>query len=108
MQIRCVSMRWLLALALVLEGHGRAEAVKSCGMDRLTLRDWVVRHNEQGIAGLSNHPHGGGAAPKRPPRSRCNLRAGSAKGRISLKMVSCVGGYAICGTGSWRVTTTDG
>jgi transposase len=56
--------RRLLALALVLEGHGRAEAAKSCGMDRQTLRDWVIRYNEQGLAGLSDHPHGGGAAPK--------------------------------------------
>lgn len=38
----CVA-RQLLALALVLEGHGRAEAAKGCGMDRQTLRDWVTR-----------------------------------------------------------------
>ena len=31
--------RRLLALALVLEGHSRAEAAQSCGMDRQTLRD---------------------------------------------------------------------
>jgi transposase len=59
----CVTRR-LLALALVLEGHGRAEAAKSCGMDRQTLRDWVVRYNEHGVPGLSDHPHGGGARPK--------------------------------------------
>jgi transposase len=56
--------RRLLALALVLEEHGRAEAAKSCGMDRQTLRDWVIRYNEQGLAGLSDRPHGGGASPK--------------------------------------------
>ena len=33
-------------------------------MDRQTLRDWVHRYNEQGIAGLSNLPKRGGAAPK--------------------------------------------
>jgi transposase len=40
---------------LVLEGHGRAEAATACGMDRQTLRDWIIRYNERGIAGLSDH-----------------------------------------------------
>jgi transposase len=56
--------RRLLALALVLEGHSRVEAAKSCGMDRQTLRDWVIRYNEHGIAGLSDLPKRGGATPK--------------------------------------------
>ena len=56
--------RGLLALALVLEGHSRAEAAKSCGMDRQTLRDWVIRYNEHGLAGLSDLPKRGGAASK--------------------------------------------
>ncbi len=56
--------RRLLALALVLEGHGRAGAARNSGMDRQTLRDWVIRYNEQGIAGLSDLPKRGGAAPK--------------------------------------------
>ena len=33
-------------------------------MDRQTLRDWVPRYNEHGIAGLSDLPKRGGAAPK--------------------------------------------
>jgi hypothetical protein len=33
--------RRMLALALVLEGHSRAEAARAAGMDRQTLRDWV-------------------------------------------------------------------
>ncbi len=56
--------RRLLALAGVLDGQRRSEAAKSCGMDRQTLRDWVIRYNELGIAGLSDHPHRGGALPK--------------------------------------------
>jgi Helix-turn-helix domain len=48
-------VRRLLALALVLEGRGRAEAATACGMDRQTLRDWIIRYNERGIAGLSDH-----------------------------------------------------
>ena len=53
----------LLALALVLGGHSRVEVAKSCGMDRQTLRDWVIRYNEHGLAGLSDLPKRGGAAP---------------------------------------------
>ena len=37
--------RRMLALALVLEGYKRGEAGKLCGMDRQTLRDWVLRYN---------------------------------------------------------------
>jgi transposase len=44
--------RRLLALALVLDGASRTQAAMSCGMDRQTLRDWVHRYNEEGIAGL--------------------------------------------------------
>jgi len=53
--------RRLLALALVLEGHDRASAARQCGMTRQTLRDWVHRYNAEGIAGLADRPHGGGA-----------------------------------------------
>ena len=42
--------RRMLALALVLEGYKRGEAGKLCGMDRQTLRDWVLRYNAEGIA----------------------------------------------------------
>ena len=46
--------RRMLAIALVLDGHSRADAAAACGMDRQTLRDWVHRYNAEGIAGLSN------------------------------------------------------
>ena len=46
--------RRMLALALVLEGRNRTEAARAAGMDRQTLRDWVHRYNEQGLAGLVN------------------------------------------------------
>ena len=46
--------RRMLALALVIEGKSRKEAAESCGMDRQTLRDWVIRYNAEGIAGLSD------------------------------------------------------
>ncbi len=44
----------MLALALVLEGYQRGEAGKLCGMDRQTLRDWVLRYNAEGVVGLCN------------------------------------------------------
>jgi len=51
----------LLALALLLEGDDRENAARQCGMTRQTLRDWVHRYNAEGIAGLQDRPHGGGA-----------------------------------------------
>ena len=54
--------RRILALALVLEGCDRAQAAKTCGMDRQTLRDWVHRYNADGLAGLINRKSSG-----RPP-----------------------------------------
>jgi len=41
--------RRLLAIAVVLDGASRKEAAKIGGMDRQTLRDWVIRFNEQGL-----------------------------------------------------------
>lgn len=46
--------RRMLAIALVLDGTDRRTAAEACGMDRQTLRDWVHRYNNDGIAGLSN------------------------------------------------------
>ena len=40
--------RRLLAIAAVLDGASRTEAAKIGGMDRQTLRDWVIRFNAQG------------------------------------------------------------
>ena len=51
--------RRMLALALVLEGHARAEAAQHAGMDRQTLRDWVHRYNAEGLAGLYDRSHPG-------------------------------------------------
>ena len=53
----------LLAIAGVLDGMSRAAAARAAGMDRQTLRDWVVRFNTEGIAGLHDQPR-----PGRPVR----------------------------------------
>ena len=47
-------VRRLLAIAAVLEGASRTDAAKIGGMDRQTLRDWVIRFNDQGPDGLIN------------------------------------------------------
>ena len=54
--------RRMLALALVLDGKSRTEAAQAAGMERQTLRDWVHRYNDGGLAGLSDR-HGGGTRP---------------------------------------------
>jgi transposase len=56
--------RRMLAIALLLEGQGRDLSARQSGMDRQTLRDWVHRYNAEGIAGLLDRPHGGGAPRK--------------------------------------------
>ena len=54
-------VRRLLAIALVLEGHPREAAAQLNGMDRQTLRDWVLRYNAEGVAGLRSR-----CSPGRP------------------------------------------
>ena len=49
----------LVALAFVLEGAPRGVAARAGGMDRQTLRDWVIRYNEAGVAGLCDLPRSG-------------------------------------------------
>ena len=51
--------RRLLAIAAVLDGTSRAAAAQGGGMDRQTLRDWVIRFNEQGPDGLVSKPSPG-------------------------------------------------
>jgi transposase len=64
--------RRMLALALVLERRSRTEAAKLCGMDRQTLRDWVHRYNELGLAGLSDRVPTG-AKPRLSPEQQAEV-----------------------------------
>lgn len=83
--------RRMLALALVLEGKSRAEAAHAAGMDRQTLRDWVHRYNEEGLAGLSDrHGDFGPSAFFRPNR-RQKWRNGSVPAPIWPIIASYVG-----------------
>lgn len=52
-------VRRLLAVAMVLDGRSRQEAASANGLDRQILRDWVLRYNADGVAGLANRPSPG-------------------------------------------------
>jgi transposase len=49
----------LIGLANALDGMERGEAARLAGMDRQTLRDWVIRFNEGGVEGLRDRPKSG-------------------------------------------------
>lgn len=51
--------RRLMALAAIADGRNRTEAAAIGLMDRQTLRDWVIRFNEQGPDGLINKKSSG-------------------------------------------------
>jgi transposase len=82
--------RRLLAIAAVLNGALREDAAKIGGMDRQTLRDWVIRFNEQGPDGLINIPSPG-VPPKLGKKHRAFLarlveevdRSGSRRGALA-------------------------
>ena len=87
--------RRLLAIAAVLDGASREEAAKIGGMDRQTLRDWVIRFNEQGPDGLINNSITGRAGQARQTNIK-PFSLGSWKRVRSLRsMAWCAGGRAI-------------
>ena len=51
--------RRILAIANALSGMSRDDAARAAGMDRQTLRDWVLRYNEAGLNGLMDRWAGG-------------------------------------------------
>lgn len=65
--------RRMLALALILDGRNRTEAARAAGMDRQTLRDWVHRYNEAGLAGLRNRRNTGAPPRKLTPEQEAKL-----------------------------------
>ena len=62
--------RRILAIANSLDGMSREDAARSAGMDRQTLRDWVIRYNEHGLDGLADRWGAG-----RPPKLDCQEKA---------------------------------
>ena len=86
--------RRLLAIAAVLDGVSREDAAKIGGMDRQTLRDRVIRFNEQGPDGLINIPSPG-VPPKLGKKHRSFLVRLVEEGRSQRCTVWCAGGRAI-------------
>ena len=66
--------RRLLALAMILDGLSREDAARQAGMDRQTLRDWVLRYNDLGVEGLISRT-APGPAPKLTDAQMQELRA---------------------------------
>lgn len=64
--------RRILAIANALDGMSREAAAISAGMDRQTLRDWVIRYNEHGLDGLSDR-WGDGRPPKLDGQEKAEL-----------------------------------
>src|SRR5262245_28531931 len=86
--------RRLLAIAAVLDGASREEVAKIGGMHRQTLRDWVIRFNEQGADGLINIPSPG-VPPKLNVMHQAFLASLVEEVRSLQSMVWCAGGRAI-------------
>src|SRR5215831_7920346 len=85
--------RRLLAIAAVLDGASRSEAAKIGGMDRQTLRDWVIRFNDQGPDGLINIPSPG-VPPSSTPCTGLFSPASWRRARSRQFMAWCGGGPA--------------
>jgi transposase len=66
--------RRTLAIANALDGMSREHAARSAGMDRQTLRDWVIRYNEHGLDGLADRWREG-RPPKLSPEEKAELLA---------------------------------
>lgn len=71
--------RRMLAIAMVLEGASRLDAARQAGMDRQTLRDWVLRYNAGGIGALASRKPPG-SAPKLTQAEMDELRELVVKG----------------------------
>ena len=66
--------RRMLAIANALDGMSREDAARSAGMDRQTLRDWVIRYNAHGPDGLADQ-WGNGRPPKLSAQEKAELVA---------------------------------
>ncbi len=89
--------RRLLAIANALDGMNREMAARAAGMDRQTLRDWVIRYNRGGTAALFDAWGDG-----RP----CRLTEGQ---QATLRALILAGpDPAVNGVSSWRVVDLCG
>jgi transposase len=89
--------RRLLAIANALDGMSRATAARAAGMERQTLRDWVIRYNRGGVTALFDAWGDG-----RP----CWLTEGQ---QAALRAIVLTGpDPAVDGVSTWRVVDLCG
>jgi transposase len=89
--------RRLLALATVYDGGSRTEAAELAGVGLQTVRDWVLRFNAEGPAGLLNRK-APGKQPLLNPAQRRELAAVIERGPIP----------AVDGVVRWRLIDLAG
>jgi transposase len=83
-----------LAIAAVLDGASREEAATLGGMERQTLRDWVIRFNDEGPEGVSNKPSPGAPCKLHAEHKEFSL-VSSTRSRSRRFMAWCAGEPAI-------------
>lgn len=89
----------LVAIAAALKGASRQAAAKLGAMDRQTLRDWVIRYNAEGPAGLKDRNATKG-------HNQCRLDAGQL---AELKAWMVAGpDPEVDGVSAWRVLDAVG
>lgn len=84
-------IRRLLSLAAIYDGRNRTEAARIGGMDRQTLRDWVLRFNEGGPDELADRQ-----------RSGCPCRLTGAQLAELAKIVEAGPDLKVHGVVRWR------
>jgi transposase len=96
--------RRLLALAAVYDGATRTEAAKIGGVTLQIVRDWVVKFNAHGPAGLIDRKAPGQPSRLNDTHERRWQRSPRAAdpGRSRPCTAWCGGGWSICASGSGR------
>jgi hypothetical protein len=82
--------RRILAIAMVLDGHSRRVAAQAGGIERQTLRDWVIRSNADGPTGLADRPRPG-RQPRLTEAQRCEVAKGVEDGPDRRPVAWCAG-----------------
>jgi Winged helix-turn helix len=87
--------RRILAIAMVLDGHSQRVAARAGGMERQTLRDWVIRSNADGLTGLADRPRPG-RQPRLTEAPRCEVAKGVKTALTARPMAWCAGAGPTC------------
>ena len=100
--------RRILAIANALDGMSREEAAQAAGMDRQTLRDWVIRYNEDGLVGSPTCRVTGArrsSTPRRRPSSIASCSTARLRRRAAFRPSRARTWCAFARSGSARACT---